>query len=157
MNLKPKISAEVLAISEQLRGAQHTFDCVAYGHTYGMHTLEPKEEDAANGLVTSAGILQGGTMVRKAHVIVALTSIDGVPVERAFALPETPSPERAALLEDGEALREWRWRAMLDHFNETTPELFDLLFDALMKANRERADRLGRIGPLPASTPSGAS
>jgi hypothetical protein len=156
---KAKLSSKMTQIQDQLRGFHRTATTPEiFGVKYTLRTLEPWEEDIANGIFSGGTPQQTGDLIRKAFIAVALVAIDGEPVATAFAIPDSLDPDILKVITSSRAIEDdWRYRQILDWLNHTQPELIDHIFQFYLGELMKKKQELEKIRPLSIATASGES
>lgn len=145
------------SISAELKGTRIAETVDVAGHKYQLQTLDSGDED---WVIARAG---GGTMPEHfmgsitPRVAAALSSIDDVPVEQLFPVPEDLEPAiRERLVSNPEAIRAWRREQVLQFVREELPTtVVSALNRAYSVIDERRAEAIKSLAPFSKKTLSG--
>lgn len=148
------------AIDSELRGAHKEQNFELLGRTYRLKTLDPAEESWADSYVAGNNFYQTARNRRAPYVAAALVSIDNIPVDQLWKMPEdAPALHKKLYDENKEFHKNWLHEQILSWLINPAKHgpIVQFLWACYLDLDTERSDALEELDPLLKKTRTGGS
>lgn len=143
-------------ITSALNGNLPETSTTISGVTYKMRLLKPEAEDWASSKTSGDTITAAVLSTRKPTLAAALLSINNVPVEQLFQLPDSMDlKDRERVASDPMQMRYWRREEILSWLREEQDaDVLDLLYAAYKDMADEHRKAIQSVENFSKRTPS---